>query len=469
MIVIIVIIAMVKNEEDIIESFIRYNSTVADRFVIVDNGSTDHTLSILGSLIDEGYQIEMRFDVSEFNQIKIMNDLLYSVIKTLKDTDYIIPLDSDEFIVGEGENDCPVSIIQALDQNKVWKVVWRTYIPSKTEKKGDFVPYTMNETRSRETEIGEKMIIPARMVHSGFVMNNGNHDASSSYSMDVEVCDRLRVAHFPIRSKDQFLVKCVAGYINRLITSTYVKGRSRHIENAFYDIKTHNGTVTLDMIRYHALNYCTKNVSENDIRIERFSSKYCGHIELLYTDFDNDTSFMKILSVTEQVAELYRQKNIEGNEKEKPFLVDAASESLRAIEQYSFVKMRKERQIRDYYQIKCELLQRVLVLEKLGVNVAQVLKTYIQGKTLLVGYNSISLELYRTCSNVIGFIDNPIETMLDVETYDLATISYVGVDTIMLFDYARKEELLSKIRYNKKLLLVSVDDVIENLERKPDA
>lgn len=40
-------VSMVKNEEDIIEAFVRYNLRFLDHILVVDNGSSDSTLLIL--------------------------------------------------------------------------------------------------------------------------------------------------------------------------------------------------------------------------------------------------------------------------------------------------------------------------------------------------------------------------------------------------------------------------------------
>ena len=50
-------ISMVKNEEDIIESFVRYNINIFDGIIILDNGSTDDTLKILKQLQKEGLSL----------------------------------------------------------------------------------------------------------------------------------------------------------------------------------------------------------------------------------------------------------------------------------------------------------------------------------------------------------------------------------------------------------------------------
>ena len=47
-------IALVKNECDIIEAFVRYNLRILDGLVILDHESSDNTRAILGRLQDEG-------------------------------------------------------------------------------------------------------------------------------------------------------------------------------------------------------------------------------------------------------------------------------------------------------------------------------------------------------------------------------------------------------------------------------
>jgi hypothetical protein len=59
----------VKDEEDIIESFVRYNMNILDGMIISDNGSNDKTLEILYKLKDEGYNLDIIIDKSRtFNQ-----------------------------------------------------------------------------------------------------------------------------------------------------------------------------------------------------------------------------------------------------------------------------------------------------------------------------------------------------------------------------------------------------------------
>jgi len=50
-------ITLVKNEEDIIESFVRYHINFFDKLLIMDTGSTDATLDILKKLSAENLPI----------------------------------------------------------------------------------------------------------------------------------------------------------------------------------------------------------------------------------------------------------------------------------------------------------------------------------------------------------------------------------------------------------------------------
>ena len=69
---------MLKNEEDIVESFIRYNLNILDEMIILDNFSTDNTLNILKSLKREGLPIHIIKDEDEsFNQDIKSKEYLY--------------------------------------------------------------------------------------------------------------------------------------------------------------------------------------------------------------------------------------------------------------------------------------------------------------------------------------------------------------------------------------------------------
>ena len=57
-------VACVKNEEDIIEAFVRHNLVYLDRLLVLDHGSTDDTPSILKALQEEGLDLQILHDDS---------------------------------------------------------------------------------------------------------------------------------------------------------------------------------------------------------------------------------------------------------------------------------------------------------------------------------------------------------------------------------------------------------------------
>ena len=62
----IVSITTIKNEADIIESFIRYHLNIVDLMIILDNGSTDDTLNILNQLEQESLPIVILNDEDRY-------------------------------------------------------------------------------------------------------------------------------------------------------------------------------------------------------------------------------------------------------------------------------------------------------------------------------------------------------------------------------------------------------------------
>ena len=65
----IVALTMIGNEQEIVESFVRYNSNFVDEFVFVSSCCVDNTLVILRNLMKEGYPLRIYEEKSiDFNQ-----------------------------------------------------------------------------------------------------------------------------------------------------------------------------------------------------------------------------------------------------------------------------------------------------------------------------------------------------------------------------------------------------------------
>lgn len=438
-------ISLVKNEEDIIESFVRYNLLIMDHLLIIDNGSTDGTLDILESMIASGLPISVTSDIGDYNQIMIMNHALLEVMHGQYGAipDFIIPIDADEFLVAEQNGVSPRDIIQNLDHDTLHKILWRTYIPS-TIMTAPFTPEGMNVVRDKKYEVGEKLIIPTNLIREGFVLNNGNHDAFAPYSMTKHQCEFLRMAHFPIRTPVQFFVKNVLGYYNRLSTKTYIKGRSKHIEDAYYTIKQ-NGSVSLKIMQDYCLKYCSDYVPEGAIKYEPFLNWSAESIHPQYSDLIRNNAVTILLTDVEKIVSNYRASFYKHNSDSYLETHNYDMETYRAIEQYSFKKMRVERIKRDYYQGLAALYQYCIQANNSGFQIEKIFETNDKHSTVLYGRNMISTQLETT----LGFpvIESPIEQMISShsETFDFSdVIRYLAMNkikTVFAFDATRLEEL----------------------------
>jgi glycosyltransferase involved in cell wall biosynthesis len=87
------IILFIKNEEELIESFIQYHQKIVDKITIIDNGSTDSTLNIITKYLNNN--INLIIDNSDFNN---KGKICTKIIKE-SEQDIIIPLDADEFLL----------------------------------------------------------------------------------------------------------------------------------------------------------------------------------------------------------------------------------------------------------------------------------------------------------------------------------------------------------------------------------
>ena len=223
----IIIFARVKNEDDIIESFCRYNLTYSDCMLIMDDGSDDNTKEIIQNLINEGLPIKLIqgldraiYDIEKFN-VSMVNIALNEY-----GADLIIPLDADEFLYHtDGIN--PRETLEALQENIEYQAIWRTYV---YEKEPDialgFMPNNFTYYRNPEMENPEIYPRHKKIISSKYLFKSkkakiiaGSHflKYTDEYKNDIktEIHEKLVFAHFPIRSKIQLKKKVIPFWISK--------------------------------------------------------------------------------------------------------------------------------------------------------------------------------------------------------------------------------------------------------------
>ena len=282
----------VKDEEDIIESFVRYHMNFLDGMVISDNLSNDNTLSILKRLKKEGYNIDILEDKNRrFDQVKTRNNLLKYTIKK-HEPDVIFPIDADEFICSK-DGGSPRRVIKKLTSGPVYSYRMHTYVLPVKYPKEKFLPskfalvrkegeYEQKDYKCFITKDAYNKNISLMMGSHGIIYNN-----KSEYGLET---DLLYLAHFPVRSKSQLMNKVIIGRINNMALHSREEGLGFHQYNILDGIIA-TGTIPDDILIKESEHY---NLKDNKEKIETYTQKFridfCNNIEPQYSSHNNNLS-----------------------------------------------------------------------------------------------------------------------------------------------------------------------------------
>ena len=279
-------ITMVKNEEDIIESFVRYNINIFDGMIILDNGSSDNTLKILNLLKDEGLSIFIFEDKNtKYDQFNKLNELLLKAVNEYK-ADLVVPLDADEFITSTKKGN-PRKILEKMGPNLFAKVKWKTYVPDfKKDYENKFIPKQITLAREDTLEEYYKVIVPKELVTDYKArVTTGCHNLVYDHKYENEIkCiyPKLRISHFPLRSKEQTFSKIVVGWINTLQRENRGGEEGYHWQKIFNKLKENEDIENEDVINY-AKQYALKDeVTQIDLIDDPIDITFCNNLEIIY-------------------------------------------------------------------------------------------------------------------------------------------------------------------------------------------
>ena len=304
----------VKDESDIIESFVRYNMNILDGMIISDNDSSDNTLEILYKLKDEGYNIDILIDKNDaFDQYKRRNELLQYTIKKYN-PDWILPLDADEFIACDEEVN-PRKIIEQLDPGYLYLYKMENFVLTRqSSNKEKFIPNRITKIRKLSTKYNYfyKCII-SKEIYSykgGVKLAIGAHNLyyKDGSIINTKYLNRLYQAHYPVRSIEQYINKDITLAINGLRFNPRESGTSYH-KYYIFDKLLNNGKISpvelYDFSKYYDLvdkktaTISDKNLVEGLVS-KKLNTSFCKNIDIKY-HFSGD-SYELILKNTLKVS-----------------------------------------------------------------------------------------------------------------------------------------------------------------------
>jgi len=211
----IVAIAMVKDEEDVIEQNVRHllGQGIA-AVIIADNLSTDRTPDILAKLtIEFPTRVLVQLDREPaYYQAEKMTALLDEA-RSL-DPDWILPFDADEIFLPTKKAPFTITDILSAAGEGIEAVAvlsfnhFLTCMDVRADRPFEPDPFKRLQWRHREPNRLSKVIV--RPV-PGIKLTQGNHHAIVGGRSPIAAAVPLQIRHFPYRSAEHFARKAING------------------------------------------------------------------------------------------------------------------------------------------------------------------------------------------------------------------------------------------------------------------
>lgn len=254
-------ISLVRDEDDIIESFVRHNLAYLDKLYIVDNLSKDGTLDILSSLQKEGLAIAVWESKSTSNQQnRAMTAALKKVARLDSAADFAFLLDADEFL-GCADRQALMADLTKIEVGGYGVITLKTYVPTEEnlENLNPSTPVTwrMTHRRSHEGHQFFKAVVP-KALFGKVRIPQGNHALRPMNGPAFpEFCLTTPLAHFPIRSATQLVAKIILSSHSIGMKKGRRPTESFHWDEMAASIRARNFKITADQVRRYAYSYAT--------------------------------------------------------------------------------------------------------------------------------------------------------------------------------------------------------------------
>jgi len=238
----VVSISMVRNEADIIETFVRHHAGLVDRMLITNHRSSDATSEILDQLKSEGLPITVFEEHAlEQRQQPVMSGLMNRAAREFQ-SDWVIPLDADEFLVSDGDNDLR-TVINRLSANCVAKIPWRTYVPTpKDDAHVDVLKRVRHHRASEDPQYYKVMVPRAIAAVDRYQLDIGSHNVIEVVGLarvprPADVAPGIALAHIPIRSLQQMQNKVIASWLAWLVNPHRAPTECAHYQTIYAAMK----------------------------------------------------------------------------------------------------------------------------------------------------------------------------------------------------------------------------------------
>jgi Glycosyl transferase family 2 len=211
-------ISMIRNDADIVEAFVRHSLRILDHLFVIVHCPEDGTGEILKALHAEGLPMTLVFDDEPaFLQGERVTWLARQAQAALP-SDFIFPLDADEFIVPADRSAIDAALGTVPVDAPAARLLLRTFVPTADDPADE--PHPLRRIRFRssvEENVAKVLLTRAFAADPSLVVAQGNHGllrvGGHAGELPAPLLRSITLAHYPVRSANQVINKTVIGYL----------------------------------------------------------------------------------------------------------------------------------------------------------------------------------------------------------------------------------------------------------------
>jgi hypothetical protein len=301
-----IIASIVKNEEDIIETFVRYHAVYFDKIIIVEHDSSDNTRKILKKLQTEYKKLDV---IDEKSVWHIQSQISTRILNEYKEiADWFVFLDADEFIVFDKNLEDIV-----FEDNKLLMACWYNYVPT-IETNDKNILNTITH-RTKAINLNQLKAIVHRNIFKsceGLYYVEGQHEVhyGKNEYINRNTTKHIKICHFPIRTINQMKSKYLIGWLSKLANpyNKNLKPEWSHWKKIFDMIKNKK-EITYKDLQDTAAGY---TYDHKDSKYDLICDPVFNDVILKYNDLIEDRdSFLNLTDFCEKLAwEFCQSKSI---------------------------------------------------------------------------------------------------------------------------------------------------------------
>lgn len=229
-------VAVVRNESDVIEAFVRHNLGRLDCLHIVDNLSTDSTAEIVRLLASEGLPVTLSsWPCNDHSQAEALTPQVWRLAE--EGYDWVFALDADEFLSVDSKAVLCSELARVPPQH-AGALRWLGYACATTTDDGELNVLRRLTQAIVNPRIQFKVVLPAALIRDHRLsLGQGNHSCRTADGWEVPPFllaeERVRLAHFPVRSAAQFLSKVLVGEMALRARAARAPNEGSHWQRAY--------------------------------------------------------------------------------------------------------------------------------------------------------------------------------------------------------------------------------------------